>query len=1280
MRIGLYLALTASLIGAAALAQESRRPRTRNLVVVIWERRVATQTAAQFGTILQTNRETLVDLLYGPDQPLIVAGSDTVLAVYPEGFPAEKTNPALYHAMKRASTDEIRDRWIPMMVATSDSQDRTRGRYYRVAPTRKAFDEDLQRYITFPLAGRSDAPIGTPESTFDGSRADENETRGATCPPFVSSWALHHAASHAGDGPPFESVHLVWVLAGDKNYKQTLVEERLEFDRGKGALDFFNASENLYVRDGDVQRPRLQAARGRIVVYAVRNAYTRRKPPELHVTPSSFDFTARWNAIPELLTSLRRWSFFKTLEDLPPVAWTSEVATPGYRLMPGSWWWENGTFASGMNAAGGMTEDLRPAIRGVVQSGEAVNEQIVAVGLAVPEPETVPPELRPIWFPIVTPVEAGTRVSVAVRPIEWWVYTLAVGLFAVVVWVAIMRRRRRQLYAVVQWPDAVNFPLGQAEDTLVIPAQLSIQDRSNFRRRRADIDVALDIRRSVAGFSLLDEDALCTVDPQRIHLDRPHARGQSQPIEVRVHGSAVDLRRIAAGKTLRAGVVLTVSAEDASHRYSSAPVESPFIFDVTIAATDPDYDLLLTAGAVSPFRENGLFRVPGPSHARVQVGWVRLHNQAPPGRVAREVGAKITGIVTRVDVKGSGKPAQVKAQLGPVGDFDPDHLALKNGEQAAFDVFLIIEPDSLPAGTTASTVSIRVNAEFRVDGQSAKARSAEPIVFNWFPFEATRHACIDLGTSAVRLLRDGGPHDPDRWGYVLFGRPPWNEGLNERWPNEDLPSFARFAPDGKTFIGRDALNDQRPPHFKLSVKDVMIENLPGGEREIEKWTGEFFDKYYLPSIADTAVVRNPYSHAEEKIVQGDASVLVASIPNDCSPRYRQAYEKALTDTKRFHHVALLREAEAVSIWYASWAREQRLGQSARKKTAVVERSDKSEVVIVDVGAGTTDTALAEITDPGGNRSPVVRIRSIGAASLAGRFIDQVIFDELVRRNWLDRETLSRLTPYDRLEIAEGVKIAIAEGKPSYSRQPNRLYGQLELNAEQLEAIRSSSAYGTHIAEIAEASLSVLLGRLPADVRLDRHRTLLLTGRGARMHGLRSAIIDYLAHRGMTQIEVADIPERLLKASVTIGCRAFAKNAWSELQQSSDASVDRMLLLYRGDTDTAAIEMLPAGAPLAQPGPWIPIPRWSDAKLVATHLRRDDVFKDPTVRLSEKKIVEILDGRLHPPRPQWHPLYSLVRDSKDLPRSDEHRRVEARVTLRPGGIEFEQRTQSPEGHP
>ncbi|HEX6097786.1 MAG TPA: hypothetical protein VF432_15780 [Thermoanaerobaculia bacterium] len=1281
MRIGLYLAVAASLIAVSARAQESRGPRTRNLVVVIWERRVATETVDRFGTILQTNREALLDLIYGDangiDRPLVASPADTVLAVYPEGFPAEKTDPALYRDMKRASAAQIRDVWIPQMVVTADSTTGlTRGLYYRATPARKELDHDLQRRITFPIAGRSNAPLDTPESLFDGSRPDPNETRGATCPPLVSYWALHHAASHAGNGPPFGTVHLVWVLAGDKNYKQTIVEERLEFDRGKGTLAFFNAVENLYIRDGDVPRTSLLAARGRIAVFVVTPAYTKRNQPKLRVSPSSFDFTARWHSMPEFL---RRWSFFQTLEDLPPVSWSSHVTTPDYRLIPGSWRWENNTFASAMNASGGMTQDIRPAIRRIVEGGAAVNENIVAHALAVPEPQTMREDLRALWFPIATPVQAGARVSVAVRPIEWWVYGLAVLLIGVAVWIALMRRRKRQLYATVDWPDAVDFPLGRAEDTLVIPARLSLQDRSNFRRRRANIDVTLSIRRSVAGFTLLDENALCTVTPESIHLDRPLASGEALPIEVRVHGTAVDLRRIAAGKTLRAGVVLTVSAEDASNRYVSTPIESPFIFDVTIAATDPDYDRLIKTRAISPLYEKGLIHVPGPSRTRVPVGWVRLRNEAAPGRVAREVLAKITRVAAHVDVNGGGPSRPVKAQLVPVGDLDPDRLALKNGEEAAFDVFLTIEPDTLPAGTMVSTVSIHVDAEFRVDGTRAKSRSAEPIVFNWFAFEATRHACIDLGTSAVRLLRDGGPQGPDRWGYVLFGRPPWNEGLNARWPNEDLPSFARFMPDGRTYIGLEALSDQRPPNFKLSVKDVMIENIPGGEGDIEKWTREFFAKYYLRSIAETAVVRNPYSHAEEKIVKGDASVLVASIPNDCSPRYRQTYEKALAGTKRFHHISLLREAEAVSIWYAAWVREQRLSQSARKKPSLVKQSEKSEVVIVDVGAGTTDAALAEITDPAGNRSPIVRIRSIGAASLAGRFIDKVIFAELVRQNWLERESLNRLTELDRLEIAEGVKIAIAEGQPSFRREADTLYGYLDLNAEQLESIKTSTEYRNAIHQIAEASLSVLLGRLPADVPLDHPRTLLLTGRGARMHGLRKAIVDYLERRGMTKIDVAAIPEHLLKASVTIGCRAFAINAWSELQRSSDASVDRILLVYRSDTKAAAIEMLPAGAPLAQPGPWIAMPRWSDAKVIATHLRQDELLTDPALQLNERKIVEILDGRL-PARPQWHPLYSLVRASKDLPRSDEYRSVEARVTLRPGGIEFEQRPQSPEEHP
>jgi hypothetical protein len=222
-------------------------------------------------------------------------------------------------------------------------------------------------------------------------------------------------------------------------------------------------------------------------------------------------------------------------------------------------------------------------------------------------------------------------------------------------------------------------------------------------------------------------------------------------------------------------------------------------------------------------------------------------------------------------------------------------------------------------------------------------------------------------------------------------------------------------------------------------------------------------------------------------------------------------------------------------------------------------------------------------------------------------------------------------------------------------------------------IADSHAYRNAIAEIAEASLSVLLGRLPADVKLRESRTILLTGRGARMHGLKDAIVNYLKSHGVDNVTVADVPERLLKASVTIGCRAFAANYWSELKKASDATIDRMLLVYRDTKGVSHCDMLPSETPVDHGGPWVEIPQWTDAKLIATHLRTDAVFDDPRVRLDEKKIGEILDGRLQAPRRQWHPPYSLVLGAKDLPRSDDGRRVKARLLFRREGVAIEEQT-------
>jgi hypothetical protein len=1164
------------------------------------------------------------------------------------------------------------------MVATSSG--RVHGLYYPTAPKRGVLDDDLQDNITLPLLGVTPTGHHVQESTFTG-RPDPAATRGVTNPPLVTAWALHDAAVQAGSGPPFSRVDVVWVLAGDKDYDQTLPAARIKYDLGDSALEYFNAVQALFVVSSDDTYPALPAARGRVRVHHVRNVRTTLDAPRMEVLDGAaraqLDFNPRWRKLPPVIgEALRGWSVFQSLDDLPAVHWKSAITPPGYRLQPGSYRWEGGEVASGMNIAGGMTEDLRSTVMRHLGVRSAINENLIADGLAIPEPEAVAPYLQQLWFPIASPVHAEARVIVTVRPFEWWVYLFIVAAgCSLAGWIA-MYSRKRELYANAEWPKAIDFRLGRPEDVVTIPVRLALQDRSGFPRRKTRLEVDLSIGRSVPGLPLLDGAALYSVTPRHLSLTLAGRSGSTEPVNVQVSGRAVDLKQLRGGARVHAAVTLNVTATDAMGIYSKVAFESPYVFDVTIGATDPDFERIVSAGAISPIYEKGLFHVPAAVRQQLAVGWVRFANHAAEGFVARDVIGRITKVKAMRTVAGSAR-VPLDARLVPAGDFDGENVRLRNGDQAMFDVYLDVPPDAFPADAPFCEVTIDVSAELRLaDDAAARPRAVKSAIrFNWFPFLPSRHVCLDLGTSSVRMLRDGGAQDPDRWGYVLFDRPPLREPpLNERWPAEDLPSFARFEKDGRVLLGQDALRgDQMSPNFRLSVKDVMIDDLSGRENEIRGYVKAFFAKYYAPLTGRDTVVLDPYSETEQAIVAGDAEVLVASIPNDCSTPYREAYEEALYATKRFRHVSILREAEAVSIWYASWSREQRISAARRNASAVSKKRGRSEVLIVDVGAGTTDTALAEIIEPGGLQSPSVRIRSIGAASLAGRFVDRVILEELVQRGWVDRDALKQLPEREQLEIAEGVKIAIAERQAFYRRPPKDLLLRVDLDAEQLQTVEGSDAYRTAIAEIAEASLSVLLGRLPADVKLDQPRALLLTGRGVRMHGLQQAIVQYLGKHGLGNVDLIDIPERLLKAVVTIGCRAYATNYWSELKKASDASMDRLLLVYRGEDEVRSVEMLPAGAPISVPGPWIPMPSWSDAKLIATHLRRDEVLKDPGVRLSERKILEILDGRLQSPRRQWHAPYSLIRGPKDLPRSDDHRRVEVRVIPRPGGVELEHRT-------
>jgi actin-like ATPase involved in cell morphogenesis len=1222
---------------------------TRSLVVVIWERRApkTEHVAAHYGQVQKQNREALLSLLYDGPHALVQNPRATVVAVYPEGTESFALQRERFQQIETMTPAQIWSGELRNLVSSAGAADEVRGIFHDAAPAKDELDLELRRNITFPLTGlRPDQAgvTGLDESNQRG--ANPSAARSVCSPPLVTAWTLNDAAQQASAIDELLSpVYVIWVHGGERNYAITNPRQRIYDDYGVSARALYIDTLKLYsLLPDETHGVDGEMADGNVVVWRVLPRRAVREPPQAdvrigHMTASfNAEETTVWSN-PLLGDGGARASFRRAVDSLQWPRWTHRLDSTDYNIAEGQFRFVRSGLTAPIAADGSVDGGLRNFIERAFPMGDTswtVDDDVVAETLLEPAIEDdVPAYLRGAALRI--PVRHRTRpapVSIHLASLSPAITWLAAFFILVALCVAYVRLRHR--FAPRALFASLDFDGDEQDDVIVqgprttsiTNASLSLLDRSGFRPRHIGVPISATLTSPIGDVALTGKTALHTFDQHGNAIEtsrRPSRRGSKGndiPMQIRLQGGALDFARLSAGEEVHGAYTITVAADDPKGAYE--PFRQVFArqFRLRIEASPPKYEIEIVPS--EPVRRLGFFGDPEADPASLERSFGQLLIRNPPLKqgVALTINIAIENKACLVD--GEDEKLDVwlypNRESGANVDWSADRddmLNIRNNGVAVYDIFL-----RLPDGEkwkSREKWTVRIAVKMWVGWAGAQAVPEERVnTALWMPVGARSFACLDLGTSATRLLVQG--QEDEKFGYIKFpAEVRYLVGLPE-----DLPSTTWIdLKKGRVLFGRQAsLQDvEHDGDRKLhsSLKELMLSGSGRYGPQVELYVERFLLDFYKPSIHDVdanqpaADVTTPYSSARPEVWRGPRHILIGTVPNEASQELIEAYEKGVAKSGLFRRFLVMREAEAAAFGF--------LHEEAARRP---HGDHALKVLVVDVGAGSTDIALIESTPR------ELRVLSRSGVQVAGNHIDRAILKALPKASSVNPSELVATTPdvEDRLlEQAQGLKAAMAARKSEWTFTTDN--DSYQIPAEQLDAIYESAEYQQAMREVIEEPLLMLLGRVPEPSVFDSVDVLLLTGRGALMRGVRDQLDTTLRTRIHPRRVAFD--ERgngtFLKAAVTLGARVFGLGPWPAMTLSNDTFADRIVFVAATPDGPRQVEILSPGQRFNERGiitgeKMLPFQGWSDGVLVRTFLRGDEALGSE-VALTTQRLEAIL---------------------------------------------------------
>lgn len=1267
----------------AASAQERWWPE-RRLVVVIWERRAPRTEAGQddYGSVQQRNREVLLSLLYDGPDPLLGEAQSSTLAIYPEGLDAPAADDGGgtdYGALRGASPSELGRVWIPAMLAPLDGA--VRSLIYAAAPDRATLDREIREAITRPLTSLGAAPTDIPESM---GRPDDRMTRAVSHPPLVTPYALSDAVTRANRrNDLFSHVYVVWAHAGERNYAITIPQKSIARDYGPNAAEYYRASRGLYVLERDETHSNDgELADGNVILWRVRSRTAMQQP----LAPVLLDGqraaiieerqpTLDLSMFPE---DLGRALLRAQLTGTRSATW--HVRYPDRRLAPID---VAAVFARSRRVVHLDRPDqpiqLGPWIDGEIgrtSAGIALDDEVFLVARHRPRTD-LPAYLAEIA--ILIPIElrsASAPIAVTVTAAPAWVtYSIFACVVAALAYAALRlfrRLRTRSLTVHVEWEeDGIDqFELLGPEVRRRVRCFVSLLDQTGFAPVRKRIRTVLTSDEPITELPRRPGRALQSLigpsggeTPEReLSILPSRVPVRRNAVEMLLDCAAIDYGRLAGGATLNGAHSFAVDVHHAA-RYRATRQHVTKRYEATVRAFHPEYSI--SAALHDEYVRWGFFFDPKPTESETEreqpLGHILIDN--PPVASGVALAISFRPLVIAGTIRGDGGEHAVRIRLyrrtGQGGamawdEMTPtDSAVVGNGGRAELQAYVTFPVSTRWKTRRKWTISAKIAFEVTIAGNEAPpATRHAPIEGEWYPVNRHSFACLDLGTSATRILVQGA--DTLAFGYVPF--PATVRGDNGE--PADLPAMAYVEDRDHPALGTEAVerllaSDAKPKFFLPSIKELLLREDDDAPGILKGYVRSVMDRFYAPVVAHSgaesrAELIRPDQHGLAgdfvSVERGPRHLVVMTTPNEVSPRVLRAYETAFDGTSAFLHPILLREAEAVAL------------ELIDRTDIARGRAQRLDILALDVGAGTSDAAIVT-ADVSRREQPSARVIAAGGVNAAGNAMDRAIFDVLAERpNVAMERDFSRLSSYQRyqyLHACELVKRAIAVDAESVGvRFPP--HETQQLGRDVLTAVERSPQYAAALRRIVDDPVRMAMGRVPHDAVVKDIGAILITGRGSLIKGVKDSLRNVSAPvraEGAVLLD-SDGHSGRLKAAVSLGARSFARRYWSSLTLTGDVFGDRIFVIgYHHDG--VDLRLLVESGTRYRNGvihaelvlPW---DRWRSAIVVRTFLRSDDRY-GPELLLGPEKCAQIAAGM--PIEPFSVRPYTVL---ADLPRPRRHK--------------------------
>ncbi len=1285
--------LIAALVAASASAAEPFTCPDADppaLAVVLWDRTDPSTTflGLQIGTRLGERevemQQSLLDTLFGLDGVLVPGDR---LSAFPNGIDAEDPGVDIL----RSTKGKPADMYTRLKIALPGPRDPVRPLHMVIpADGRGAVERAITASIVEPLLAPCEGCTRLAEHV-----GDPDTERGLAQPWLLTHHALAQAFVEQGLDKPCaepDTVYLAWVSPSNVGaYDPERLEPDVRAAFGELAVRWLWALDQAYWLE-PVRSDR------HVKLFRVhRGAASPQRGGDRAIT---------WlDEADKPATLVRGTTWRGGFDTMPPPQWTAPLLpnwTPHTGHADVTWRGSRGAVTTeavplGVDAHGlalldptGLRDALVAGVRGELDAQRATFDPDLRATVRL-----LPPADPLFGWSAVAILEEraveSPRIRLSYVPVPWWQLGGGFGAMGLgglaVLQQARARLQRRRLAIDLGWDRDV-----ELVDLLALRDQVAFEesfrvrlsDASGYRPRACSLEVRVSLRTFLQpevpirddardGFQSLAADRWdAGVDGLSTRVTSPHPDALlDRPVTIVTQHSAIDFGRVRKDE-LAVVHAIRVRVHDRTGRY--VDVDETLFRPVRLRAVpgpaEPRAGLDISPAFLSRWLEVrlvGLTNDEWRGARRVDVGWLSIENPVRKQYTPLPVTFRLASARVTLTAEGTSITASGTLLLrDTTGERPMDQgVTLSAGERRSYVVTVELPDDLRDAAHPRwhATIDVAVGAD---DGSAQRPKLA-PLrrTFRLRTAGRSRAMVLDFGTGATRLLLQD--LDEERWGFLpLEGDGP------------DLGGAVFVAASGEVSFGASAeLHPFDAPagRFIPSLKALLLRDGAPEPRDLVV-LGKVIDgllaRFYAPLQAADADVWGVRYGDRIALTPGPRGQLVVLVPNEAHPLWVAALRESLSNSNVWSGaVAVLCEAEAAALWYASVV-------YAAPPRALPEPPPRLRLLVLDVGAGTTDAALVEIDRTPERQS--LALVGTGGAAVAGRTLDEAVFDAIAEVNGSSQcfAALPETSAHDlRAQLEHTKRRMSTPDRGGDTAVRIELPGGVVLSAP-IASLSSTQAWRRAVDRVAREALTVLVGRLDvAREPLAGTHLVVLTGRGSQADSLVDAVERAVGDLGAEAGRVHRVDSRFLKESVSLGGRLYALGLCGDFLPAEQCFRDRLVLVYRRPFGRVhAKELLAPGRAYrggAIQGDWTDVPTFEQARLVRTWMRPVDGDRSAPWEMDARSMVAILQGEpLEPFRgmptavPAWLPVkFPVERIRFDQgPVDDVHARV--RVVVEPDG--------------